>query len=280
MEAETNTGKLYIVATPIGNLKDITYRAVEILSKVDIILCEDTKNSHKLLSHYGISTKTYPYNDHSKVQIREKVLDLLGSGKSIALISDAGTPLISDPGFKLVKECKNNDIKVIPIPGPSAAIAALCVSGQTTDKFYFNGFLPTKATVLQSTLTSLANIENSMIFYESPKRIYKTVEVIYQMMGDREIVMAREMTKIYEEFICLKCSEFLAQYAEAQFRGEIVLIVAGKAPEQQDHNRADLRGWLTQLLADHTLKEAVEIVRDVTKMSKKEIYQEALKLKQ
>jgi 16S rRNA (cytidine1402-2'-O)-methyltransferase len=272
-----NIGELFIVATPIGNLKDITYRAIEVLSKVDLILCENTKNSLKLLSYYGIKTKLLAYNDHSNDRDRLKILMLLTQGKSIALISDAGTPLISDPGFKLVREARNSGSKVTPIPGASALLAAICAAGIPTNSFLFYGFLSAKALRLETELSELKSYKSTIIFYESPKRIKTTISVIFRIMGDRDIVIARELTKIHEEFITCKCSEFLETYEEREFKGEIVLMIApAKAEDESD---IDIDTVLTKLLKDHSLKDAVEITSQIIKLPKKEVYARALRLK-
>ncbi len=272
-----NVGELFVVATPIGNLKDITYRAVEVLSKVDLILCENTKNSHKLLSYYGINTKVWAYNDHSDERDRAKILNLFALGKSIALISDAGTPLISDPGFKLVRDARMHGIRVTPIPGAAAVTAALCAAGMPTDRFLFCGFLQPTALKLEAQLSELRDYQFTLIFYESPKRIKATISAIYQVMGDREIVVARELTKMHEEFISCTCSQFLAEHTAREFKGEIVLIVAGLNPE--DVSDIDLDSVLTKLLKDHSLKDTVEIASKMSKLTKKEVYARALLLK-
>lgn len=268
-------GELSIVATPIGNLKDITYRAVEVLSSVDLILCENTKNSQKLLSYYGIKTKVRAYNDHSSASDRSKILNLLSSGKSIALISDAGTPLISDPGFKLVREARACGIKVVPIPGATALAAGMCASGIPTDRFLFCGFMPHQVSKIEAYLEELKAQKCTLIFYESPKRIAATVDAIYRIMGDRDIVVARELTKIHEEFISCKCSEFLQ--SEREWKGEIVLMVTGLNPD--DEEDIDITSILTKLLKDHTLKDAVEVAAKMSKLTKKEVYAAALGIK-
>ncbi|MCE2991668.1 MAG: 16S rRNA (cytidine(1402)-2'-O)-methyltransferase [Candidatus Jidaibacter sp.] len=274
---EVTTGELFIVATPIGNLQDITYNAVNVLSKVDLILCENTNNSSKLLSFYGINTKTKPYNDHSGERDRDKIITQLLSGKNIALISDAGTPLISDPGFKLVAGARKMGIKVRPIPGATAFAAAICASGMATDRFLFCGFLPTQKSKLEADLQSLKAHKFTLIFYESPKRIITTIQTIFEIMGDREIVVARELTKIHEEFITCKCSDFLSIHGAREFKGEIVLMVAGAAEIPEDIER--VKDILSNLLKNHSVKDAVNIAGEMTSLSRKELYNIALKLK-
>ncbi|MDF3047099.1 MAG: Uroporphyrin-III C/tetrapyrrole (Corrin/Porphyrin) methyltransferase [Candidatus Midichloriaceae bacterium] len=273
---EVTTGELFIVATPIGNLQDITYNAVNVLSKVDLILCENTKNSSKLLSFYGINTKVKPYNDHSDERDREKIISQLLSGKNIALISDAGTPLISDPGFKLVASARKMGIKVRPIPGATAFTAAICASGMATDRFLFCGFLPTQKSKLEADLQNLKAHKFTLIFYESPKRIIATINAIFEIMGDREIVVAREITKIHEEFITCKCSEFLNTHSTREFKGEIVLMVAGAEEIPEDIER--VKDILSNLLKNHSVKDAVNIGCEMTSLSRKELYNIALKL--
>ncbi len=272
---KNSLGELFIVATPIGNLKDITYRAIEVLSNVDLILCENTKNSHKLLSYYGINTKVRAYNDHSNHRDRTKILDLLIAGKNIALISDAGTPLISDPGFKLVRELYDHNIIVRPIPGATAIAAAICASAMPTDRFLFCGFLPNQKSKVEAELEELKLHKCTLIFYESPKRIANTIGAIYRIMGDRDIAIAREVTKLHEEFIICKCSDFMNQTRE--WKGEIVLMVSGFSLDESDD--IDLNTTLTNLLEDHSLKDAVEIASTLTKANKKEIYSAALELR-
>ena len=190
---------LYIVATPIGNLGDISQRAREILEQVDIIACEDTRHTQRLLSAFSIKNKTMSMHDHNERQRQEQIAALLTEGKSIALVSDAGTPLISDPGFHLVRHCRQQGLNVSPIPGACAAIAALSVAGLPTDRFTFEGFLPSKSGARQSTLTELANETRTLVFYDAPRRAIDTVEDIVKTLGgDRYVVMARELTKTFE----------------------------------------------------------------------------------
>jgi len=213
---------LYIIATPIGNLKDITLRALEILKQVDLILAEDTRRTGKLLHHYGISNKMLSYNDINKKQRTKKIIELLKQGKDIALVSDSGTPGISDPGFYITREAIKNNIQIFPIPGPTAFVAALICSGLPTDKFSFYGFLPKK----QGQKTKiLQNIQQTTIFYESPHRIQKTLKLMNDIIPEKDLVIARELTKKFEEFIRGTVKEVYAKLKNKKIKGELVLIL-------------------------------------------------------
>src|SRR6478672_5756579 len=192
---------LYIVATPIGNLEDITFRAIRILKEVDLIACEDTRHTRKLLSHYGIATQAISYHDHNEMARTEDLLARLRQGHSIAMVSDAGTPLISDPGYRVVSAAAAEGIQVIPIPGPSAAITALSASGLPTEAFRFCGFLPAKSGQRRSALEALIRETSTLIFYEAPHRILETLGDLRSILGNRQAVVARELTKLHEEFL-------------------------------------------------------------------------------
>ena len=218
-------GTLYIVSTPVGNLKDITFRAIEVLGNVDYILCEDTRVSSKLLSTYNISRDLSVINDFNEEKVISRVVGDLVAGKNIALISDAGTPLVSDPGFKLVREAIGNDIKVEPVPGPTAAIAALTISGLPTDKFLFLGFLPKKdgkrIELLKSTKGAVSSVKSTVIIYESPFRVLKTLEQIKEVFGDIEVVVCRELTKLHEEIVRGRISDVVEK---VKAKGEFVIL--------------------------------------------------------
>jgi 16S rRNA (cytidine1402-2'-O)-methyltransferase len=220
-------GALYIVSTPIGNLSDITYRAVHILSCVDLIAAEDTRTSKTLLNKYNINTRLSSFHSYNQKRQAPYLLDQLQSGISIALISDAGTPGISDPAYHLVQQCRERQIRVIPIPGASAFLSALVCSGLPTNKFVFEGFLPQKKG-RQTRLRELANETRSIIIYESPYRICKTLQDCYTAFGDRQCTIAREITKKFEEFIHGLLSEAIVQYQSKKPKGEYVIIIAGK----------------------------------------------------
>jgi 16S rRNA (cytidine1402-2'-O)-methyltransferase len=221
-------GALYIVSTPIGNLEDITLRALRILKEVDLIAAEDTRHTGLLLKHFGIQKPLTSYFEGNELKKGEFILSRLKQGDRIALVSDAGTPGISDPGFRLVQLAIENQIPIVPIPGPSAVIAALSVSGLPTDAFLFKGFLPHKSKTRRDLLKQLEETKETLIFYESPHRLTETLKDILEILGDREIVLTRELTKIYEEILRGKVSEIQNQIKERKIKGEITLIISGK----------------------------------------------------
>jgi len=220
-------GTLYLVATPIGNLADITHRALKVLSDVDVIACEDTRHTHKLLNHYGIATKTISYHEHNEQQRAAELIERLKQGSNIAVVSDAGTPSISDPGYRLVRAAIENEIIVVPVPGPSALITALIAAGLPTDEFFFAGFLPSRATARRARLTELQSVPGTLIFYEGPHRLAATLKDAYEILGEREAVVARELTKLHEEIRRGRLSQLTADYAddEKDIRGEIVVLI-------------------------------------------------------
>ena len=224
------SGTLYIVATPIGNLEDISQRALRILREVDFIACEDTRHTSKLLNHFGIDTKTISYHEHNERERAEELGSVLESGKSVALVSDAGTPLISDPGFRLVNAAIEKGISVVPIPGAAAGVTALAASGLPMDQFFFAGFLPARANARRAKLEELAQIPATLIFYEAPHRISATLRDAIDVLGDREAVVARELTKLHEEFARGLLSELAKRFSKAEnVRGEIVLMISGES---------------------------------------------------
>lgn len=226
-------GTLFVVATPIGNLEDITFRAVRILSEVDLIAAEDTRQTKILLTKYSINT---PMTSYHKFNIKSKtphLIDLLKQGQKIALVSDSGMPGISDPGYELIRESADQGIRVEPIPGPSAAITALAVSGLPTDRFVFEGFLPKKPGKKRKVLEKLKSDERTIIIYESPYRLLKTLEDIQKVLGDRQIAVCRELTKKFEEIIRGKAGEVLEKIKSSKVRGEIVLVISGQATQRE-----------------------------------------------
>lgn len=219
-------GTLYLVATPIGNLADITHRAIQVLKDVDVIACEDTRHTQKLLNHYCINTRTISYHEHNEQQREAQLIELLKQGNNIAVVSDAGTPSISDPGFRLVRAAVENDVEVVPIPGPSALITALIAAGLPTDEFFFAGFLPSKSNARRTRLSEVKSIPGTLIFYEAPHRLPATLKDAYEILGERDAVVARELTKMHEEIRRGRLSELAADYAEkADVRGEIVVLI-------------------------------------------------------
>lgn len=215
---------LYVVATPIGNLGDITFRAIETLKKVSLIACEDTRYTRKLLSHYDIHTPVTSYYEYNKIKKLEYLLEQLNSGKDIALVSDSGTPGISDPGFLIISEAIKNKIQVISIPGPAAVISALVTAGLPTDSFVFEGFLPRKKGKLKKVLTELAALERTIVFYESPYRITATLKIMQEAIGNQYLVIARELTKHFEEVLRGDLNALISRLEAQPLKGEIVVL--------------------------------------------------------
>ncbi len=222
------TGKFFIVSTPIGNLKDITFRAVETLKSVALIACEDTRHTKKLLSHYGINTPTTSYFEYNKIQKGEYLLKLLQEGKDIALVSDSGTPGISDPGFNIIRLAIGNSISITVIPGPSAIIAGLVLSGMPTDSFVFEGFLSQKPGKRRKELEVLSQEKRTIVLYESPHRLLKVLKDILDIMGDRDITVSREVTKVFEETIRNRVSEAIKHFTANPPRGEFIIVIKGE----------------------------------------------------
>lgn len=218
-------GTLYLVATPIGNLADITHRALQVLRDVDLIACEDTRHTHKLLAHYGITTKTISYHEYNEQQRAAQLVEQVKQGANIAVVSDAGTPAVSDPGFRLVRAAIENDVPVVPVPGPSALIAALIAAGLPTDEFFFAGFLPARTNARRARLSELQTVPGTLIFYEAPHRLAATLRDAYETLGEREAVVARELTKVHEEIRRGRLSELSNHYESEEPRGEIVVLI-------------------------------------------------------
>ena len=220
----SNTGQLFVVGTPIGNLEDVTLRAISTLQSVDLVLAEDTRNSKKLLDAHKIKTKMISYHEHSNDKEIKKIIDLLLEGKDLALISDAGTPTISDPGYGLIRDCIKHDIVIVPIPGVSAITAAMSVSGLPSDSFTFVGFLPQKKGRLKK-IELLKNIENTVILFESPYRLEKTLNQLLEHLGNRSVVVGRELTKLYEEVIRGNLTDVIKYFSKSKVKGEIVIMI-------------------------------------------------------
>ena len=220
----SNTGQLFVVGTPIGNLEDVTLRAISTLQSVDLVLAEDTRNSKKLLDAHKIETKMISYHEHSNDKEIKKIIDLLLEGKDLALISDAGTPTISDPGYGLIRDCIKHDIVIVPIPGVSAITAAMSVSGLPSDSFTFVGFLPQKKGRLKK-IELLKNIENTVILFESPYRLEKTLNQLLEHLGNRSVVVGRELTKLYEEVIRGNLTDVIKYFSKSKVKGEIVIMI-------------------------------------------------------
>jgi 16S rRNA (cytidine1402-2'-O)-methyltransferase len=218
-------GTLYLVATPIGNLQDMTFRAVETLKSVDLVACEDTRHTRKLLTHFGISKKLVSYHEHNEAERSAELLEMLRKGMSVALVSDAGTPAISDPGFRIVREAISAGIAVIPIPGAVAFATAASAAGLATDAIFFGGFLPSKKGERRRRLLEVSKIPGTLAFYDSPRRLTATLVDALEVLGDRQAVIAREITKLHEEFLRGNLSELHSKVSTASLKGEIVLLI-------------------------------------------------------
>ncbi len=274
-------GVLYLCATPIGNLEDITYRSVEVLKSVDIIACEDTRHTLKLLNRLEISKKLVSYHEHNKASKGASLIEDLISGKNIALVTDAGTPAISDPGEDLVKLCIENDIKVIPLPGAVAGINALIISGLSTKRFAFEGFLPVSKNERDEFFERIICDEHTLIFYEAPHRIKRTLKDLYEKLGDRKISIVKELTKIHESVIrtTLKQTAFL--YDEDEPKGEFVLVVDGFdksaqiLAEQEIALSVPVKDHVDRLIKEgYTKKEAIKKAADERGIPKRDVYNE------
>lgn len=273
------TGTLYVVATPIGNLADMVPRAVEALQTVALIAAEDTRHSSRLLAHFDIKTPVVAYHDHSDDQRTENILQRLLAGENVALISDAGTPLVSDPGYRLVRQARLRGVQVVPVPGACAMIAALSAAGLPSDRFAFEGFLPAKQTARCNLLQSLVNEPRTLIFYEAPHRILETLQDIAQVFGpEREVVIARELTKTFETIRGGAVAEIAAWVAgdTNQQRGEIVLLVHGAAAPATAQMSQEAERVMRVLLNELPIKQAASLGAKLTGLKKNFLYQWAL----
>ena len=273
------SGTLYLVATPIGNLEDITYRAVRVLREVDLIACEDTRQTRKLLDHYGISKPTVSYHEHNEMERSRELVAKMLAGASVALVSDAGMPLISDPGYRLVRAAIDNDIPICAVPGASAASTALAASGLATDSFHFGGFLPPKPGQRRRALEALREETATLIFYEAPHRIVETLAAVEQVLGDRPVVVARELTKIHEEFLRGKASEVRAVLAAREHvKGEITLLIEKQVGAA--HDDTPLAEAVAACMAQGMGRmDAIKTVAQRRGLSKREVYADLEKLK-
>ncbi|MFO5527161.1 MAG: 16S rRNA (cytidine(1402)-2'-O)-methyltransferase [Cuspidothrix sp.] len=278
METEPKPGTLYIVATPIGNLEDMTFRAVRILQAVDMIAAEDTRHTGRLLQHFQVKTPQISYHEHNSNSRIPELLEYLQYGKAIALVSDAGMPGISDPGYELIKACIDEGITVVPIPGASAVITALSAAGLPTDKFIFDGFLPSKRQQRKEYLESLQSESRTLVFYESPHRLRDTLADLETVLGsDRSIVIARELTKLYEEFWRGTIGEAIADYQQREPQGEYTLLVAGTSSSQPQLTETELKTELLQIMQDGISRSQAsrQLAKD-TGLSRRYLYQLAL----
>lgn len=270
-------GTLYIVATPIGNLEDVTFRAIRVLKEVDLIAAEDTRHTQKLLNHYGIKTPVTSYFEHNKAAKGAFLAGKLKEGKDVALVSDAGTPGVSDPGHELIKGAIKDGIRIVPIPGPSAAITGLSISGLPTDIFAFEGFLPAKEKARNERLETLRGEERSLIFYESPQRLLSTLKDIRDTIGDRNVAVLRELTKIHEEVLRGRVSDILEELKDRTVKGEVVIVLEGN---QGERFKGSISSELEKALkCGLSMKEAIEAVSKGFGISKGEVYKEGLKIK-
>lgn len=273
--------RLYIVGTPIGNLGDISERAVKILSTVDLIAAEDTRHSHKLLEHLGINTPLLALHQFNEDRASDQLIDKLTKGLSIALISDAGTPLIADPGYHLVQRARERGIMVIPVPGPCALITALSASGLPTDKFFFEGFLPVKPGKRQAALDRLKYLTHTLVIYEAPHRILTLLTELVETMGaERHVVVARELTKLFESFVSGTTTEVLEQFEshpETQ-RGEFVVLVAGAPESSEDWDQVEAERILKLAAEFLPTAAAAKLTAKILKINKNAIYQLSLRL--
>jgi 16S rRNA (cytidine1402-2'-O)-methyltransferase len=270
-------GTLYIVGTPIGNLEDITLRALRVLKEVELIACEDTRQTRKLLHHYGIATPVLSYHEHNEQKRSAELVDRLKQGASVALVSDAGMPGISDPGYRVIKLALECEIAVVPVPGPAAFLAALAGSGLATDSFEFRGFLPAKSAQRKEVLSAIADSQRTQIFYESPHRLLESLEDIVEILGpERPVVIARELTKIHEEFVRGSAAEVLRQFQERPggVKGEFTLLLGRAARQNAPEARADLRARLEILQKEQNLDErsALKSLAKEMGISKSEAY--------
>ncbi|MBM4333104.1 MAG: 16S rRNA (cytidine(1402)-2'-O)-methyltransferase [Deltaproteobacteria bacterium] len=277
---EKTSGILYIVSTPIGNLEDITLRALRVLKEVDLIAAEDTRRTRQILSHYGIHKPLISYHEHNRRMREESLLAEIREGRNVALVTDAGTPGISDPGEHLVKRAIQESIPLVPIPGPSALVAALSVSGLPTESFLFYGFLPAKAAARKKLLLSLKERAETLILYESPKRLSAFLEDAAQILNERQVVVAREMTKVYEEVYRGTAGEILRTLGEEEVKGEVTIVIEGCTRPVKVESSA-----IAEMLDVYfremglSMKEAVERVSAELEVSKREVYRESLKIK-
>jgi len=269
---------LHLVATPIGNLGDITLRALETLAGVDIIACEDTRISRRLTERYAISALLKPYHEHNAALARPKILERLAQGASIALVSDAGTPLISDPGFKLVREACALGHAVIALPGPSSVLAALAVAALPTDRFFFEGFLPSKAAARRARLTELSRIDATLVMFESGNRVQDTLADLAAIMGARDAAVCREMTKLHEEIRRAKLAALAQEAATLETRGEFVLVIGPPPADAQVMSAEALDDLLRGQLNHLSVKDAVAHAVELSGRPRREIYARALEL--
>jgi 16S rRNA (cytidine1402-2'-O)-methyltransferase len=278
LAAPKATAGLHLVATPIGNLGDITLRALETLAGVDVIACEDTRITRRLTERYGIAAELTPYHEHNAAAARPKILQLIAQGGSVALVSDAGTPLISDPGFKLVREACAAGHAVVALPGPSSVLASLSVAALPTDRFFFEGFLPAKEGARRTRITELARIDATLVLFESGNRVQDALRDLAGTMGLREAAICRELTKLHEDVSRATLAELADRADQLETRGEFVLVIGPPAADAQAVSAEALDQLLRDQLAQHSLKDAVAHAVELSGRPRREIYARALEL--
>ncbi len=279
-DATVQPGTLYVVATPIGNLEDLTFRALRILQEVDLVAAEDTRHSRKLFNHYGIKTSLTSYFEHNEVAKGEQLVKLLASGKTVALITDAGTPAISDPGFLLVQRCRANQVPVASVPGPSAVTTALSIAGLPTDRFVFEGFLPTKQKARSEKILTFLDEKRTIVCYESPRRLLKTLDMLLELLGDkREVAVVRELTKLHEEVFSGYLPAVIAHFGASGVRGEVVLVIAPTVDREQVETVMEALVRL-RCETDLPMRQIVKQVAKQFKLPGSDVYKESLQLKE
>jgi 16S rRNA (cytidine1402-2'-O)-methyltransferase len=270
---------LYIVATPIGNLGDMTTRAIATLRDADLIACEDTRVTGTLRTYFDIPTPMIPYHDHNADRVRPEILERIGAGAVVALVSDAGTPLISDPGYKLVRSCAEAGFTVVPIPGPSAMLAAVVVAGLATDRILFAGFLPNKSAARRDAIGELRGLSATLTFYESAQRLADTLQDLHAVLGPRAAAVCRELTKMHEEIRRGRLSDLAGAYAaEPTPKGEVVIVVAGAEKAVMELTPAEIDDALTDAMAKLSLRDAAALVAEQLNQPRRAIYARALEL--
>jgi len=279
-EAEPLTPGLHIVATPIGNLKDVSFRALGTLAAADVVFAEDTRVSRKLLAHYGITTPLIAYHEHNAAEMRPKIIARLKEGQALALISDAGTPLVSDPGYRLVEAVLAEGFNVVPVPGPSAVLAALVAAGLPTDRFFFEGFLPPKSAARRERLAALATISATLVFFESPHRLVDMLRDALETLGDRTAVVARELTKLYETVRRGTLQNLTSEFeAASRPKGEIVVLIGATVTSDRLNEATEgLDDRLRQHLTHLSVKDAVAVAVEETGLQRRQVYARAVAL--
>jgi 16S rRNA (cytidine1402-2'-O)-methyltransferase len=275
--AQRRTGVLYVVGTPIGSLEDITYRAVRVLRQAELIACEDTRHTRNLLDYYGIEAKLVSYHEHNEAERAQELVQKLLDGVNIAQVSDAGMPGISDPGYRVIKLAIERGIPVVPVPGPSALVAALAASGLPTDAFEFRGFLPAKSGQRRTVLEAIRSAEHTVIFYEAPHRIREAVEDIVAVLGpERPMVIARELTKVHEEFLRGTAGELAEQIRDREVKGEITILIGKAVSGEKISGVVDMRARLREIMRQQNLDEkaALKVLAKERGVSKSEVYRE------